>query len=73
MRYTLVNLEHREGLTTMNEHFLYLAQHLLRELNKLGIVKDAQVNNTTHRFMAGEINQYMKSQRLQVVDAEPET
>jgi hypothetical protein len=48
----------------MEEHRKFLAQHILTELNKMGIVKDAQVNGTSIRFVADCIQSYMHSQTL---------
>lgn len=52
----------------MNDHYKWLAEHLLKQLNKLGIVKDAQVNSTTVLFVAGQVNEYMTSQKLTLED-----
>ncbi len=50
----------------MHDNYLYLAKHLLMELNKLGIVKDAQVNNTTVRVVAGWTEEFLASNQLEI-------
>lgn len=52
----------------MNDHYLWLSEHILKGLNNLGIVKDAQVNSTTTKFMASRIDEYMNSQKLELTD-----
>lgn len=47
-----------------DEYQMFAAQHILSQLNKIGVVKDAQVNTTTITFVARELQEYMTAQKL---------
>lgn len=56
--------------TLQDDHITFLAQHVLGELNKMGLVKDAQVNATSTRFVADRIDDYLTSQGLKLARKE---